>query len=173
MLFRIITVLAVIALGGQHVDIEQSRSATGAVQRNTGRQPRLLSEERVLTDYDAAGDPSVRIEAERIDQIGHTNEVALINVRIDYQAPGGQSWVMVGDMAHVQPGGKVVDMRATCACRASPAAPGHRNGSNRYSELRHSRRGGEHQERRAHRIRRHTLTARGLVANLKERTRCA
>ena len=64
----------------------------------------------MLTDYDIAGNPSIRIEAERIDQIAHGNEVALYNVRVNYQAPNGQNWVMVGDVAHVQPGGKVIDV---------------------------------------------------------------
>jgi LPS export ABC transporter protein LptC len=65
----------------------------------------------VLTDYDLAGDPSVRIEAERIEQIAHGNEVALYNVRVAYQTPSGQSWTMVGDVAHVEPGGKVIDVK--------------------------------------------------------------
>ena len=54
--------------------------------------------------------PSVRIHAERIDQIDHGPEVALYNVRFDYQAPNGQSWVMFGDAARVEAGGKIVDV---------------------------------------------------------------
>ena len=38
----------------------------------------------VLTDYDEAGVPSIRIQADRIDQIDHGNEVALYNVRVNY-----------------------------------------------------------------------------------------
>ena len=64
----------------------------------------------MLTDYDAAGAPSIRIHAERIDQIDHGPEVALYNVRFDYQSPNGQTWVMFGDVAHVEPGGKIVDV---------------------------------------------------------------
>ncbi len=56
------------------------------------------------------GAPSIRIQAERIDQIDHGPEVALYNVRFDYQSPNGQAWVMFGDIAHVQPGGKVIDV---------------------------------------------------------------
>ena len=71
----------------------------------------------MLTDYDAAGAPSIRIQAERIDQIDHGPEVALYNVRFDYQAPNGQAWIMFGDAAHVEPGGKVVDVAGNVRTR--------------------------------------------------------
>ena len=64
----------------------------------------------VLTDFDAAGNPGVRIEAERIDQVDHASEVALYNVRVAYQAQAGQIWTMVGDQARVETGSKIVDV---------------------------------------------------------------
>src|SRR3984893_9279456 len=111
MLFRVFTVLAVIALC-----VSTWILSTPAHRPQTqidAKQPELPGyylKNAVLTDYDLAGNPGIRIEAERIDQIAHGNEVALYNVRVLYQASNGEAWVMVGDVAHVQPDGKVVDV---------------------------------------------------------------
>jgi len=70
----------------------------------------LLPQERHPHRLQCRGAPSIRIEAERIDQVDHGNEVALYNVRVNYDAPNGQNWIMVGDTAHVQPGGKIIDV---------------------------------------------------------------
>lgn len=125
----------------------------------------------ILTDYDAAGAPSIRIEAERIDQIAHGNEVALHNVRVAYQAPNGQAWVMVGDVAHVQPGGKVVDV--TGNVRLQGEATGRDGAAVIHTEtLSYNVADAVASTKSDVRIdfAQHTLTARGLVANLKERT---
>ena len=125
----------------------------------------------VLTDYDLAGNPSIRIEAERIDQIAHGNEVALYNVRVAYQAPNGQAWVMVGDVAHVQPGGKIVDV--TGNVRLQGEATGRDGAAVIHTEtVSYNIADAVASTKSDVRIdfAQHTLTARGLVANLKERT---
>jgi lipopolysaccharide export system protein LptC len=108
--FRVFTVLAVAALVISTWILSSPShrpSAQGAGQADT---PGYFLKNAILTDYDVAGMPSLRIEAERIDQIGHGNEVELSNVRVNYEAPGGQNWLLVGDTAHVRPGGTIVDV---------------------------------------------------------------
>ena len=171
MMFRIMTVLAVIALAVSTWILSNPGRPPAQSSAIPADSPGYYLKNAVLTDYDAAGDPSVRIEAERIDQIGHTNEVALINVRIDYQAPGGQSWVMVGDMAHVQPGGKVVDMSGNVRLQGvDPQHPG--TAIIRTDTLSYDIPDGVASTQSDVRIEfaRHTLTARGLVANLPAHT---
>jgi LPS export ABC transporter protein LptC len=112
MLFRFFTVIAVVALGISTWILSSPERRPHALTAATQAElPGYYLKNAVLTDYDLAGDPSVRIEAERIDQIEHGNEVALYNVRVVYQAPNGQSWIMLGDTAHVQPGGKAIDVK--------------------------------------------------------------
>ena len=120
---------------------------------------------------DIAGNPSIRIEAQRIDQVAHGNEVALYNVRVDYQTPGGQSWAMFGDTAHVEPGGNVVDVAGNVRLQGeAPSLDGtaviHTDTlsynvadsvASTKSDVRIDFAG-------------HTLNARGMIANLKERT---
>ena len=140
----------------------------------------------ILTDYDESGMPSLRIAADRIDQIDHGSEVVLFGVHVDYQPPTGQAWVLTGDVAHVAPGGGAIDVtgnvrlqgqaegragdaRARDARQAEgrAAAPLIRTDALRYdvplalattqSEV-HIDFGSQ------------TVSARGLVAHLKERT---
>jgi LPS export ABC transporter protein LptC len=125
----------------------------------------------VLTDFDLGGDPNIRIEAERIDQIAHGNEVALYNVRVAYQAPNGQAWIMVGDVAHVQPGGKVVDVSGNV--RLQGEAAGREGAAVIHTDvLSYNVADAVASTKSDVRIdyAEHTLTARGLIANLKERT---
>ena len=124
----------------------------------------------VLTDYDSDGTPSVRIEAERIDQIEHGNEVALYNVRVAYQVPNGQSWVMVGDVAHVQPGGKVVDVSGNVRLQGEPGREG--TAVVHTDTLSYNVPDAVVSTKSDVRIdfAKHTLTAHGLSANLKEHT---
>jgi LPS export ABC transporter protein LptC len=111
MLFRLFTVLAVVALAISTWILSSPAHRPNPTQvAGKGELPGYYFKSTVLTDYDAAGVPTIRIEAERIDQIDHSAEVELSNVRVNYQAPSGQNWVMFGDTAHVQPGGKVVDV---------------------------------------------------------------
>jgi LPS export ABC transporter protein LptC len=172
MLFRVFTVLAVIALGvstwilsspARHLNAQSS-----AKQADT---PGYYLKNAVLTDFDLAGDPSIRIDAERIDQIAHGTEVALYNVRVAYQAPNGQAWVMVGDVAHVQPGGKVVDV--TGNVRLQGEAAGREGAAVIHTDaLSYDVPDAVASTKSDVRIdfAEHTLTARGLTANLKERT---
>jgi LPS export ABC transporter protein LptC len=172
MLFRAFPVLAVVAL-----------CVIIWIQSSPGRRPQTQTDAKqadlpgyylknaVLTDYDLAGDTSIRVEAERIDQIAHSSEVALYNVRVAYQTPSGQTWVMVGDIAHVQPGGKIVDVTGNVRLQDEATGPAgaavlHTDTltynvpdavASTKSDVRLDFGG-------------HTLTARGLVANLKDRT---
>ncbi len=171
MLFRILTLLAVIALAVSTWILSnpgRPPEESGAKPADT---PGYYLKNAVLTDYDAAGDPSIKIAAERIDQIGHGSEVALINVQVNYQAASGQSWVMFGDTAHVEPGGKIVDIagnvRLQGVDREHPGTAIIRTDFLRYdvpnamastkSDVRID-------------FAQHTLSARGLAANLRERT---
>src|ERR1700678_1773441 len=110
MAFRIFTLLAVIALGVSTwiLSSPSHRPAEGGPA--SPPLPGYYLKNAILTDYDENGAPSIRIHADRIDQVDHGPEVALYNVRVDYQSPGGQSWVMLGDTGHVETGGKIVDV---------------------------------------------------------------
>jgi len=172
MLFRVFTVLAVMALCVSTWIL--SSPARRPQTQNNAKQadlPGYYLKNAVLTDYDLAGDPSIRIEAERIDQIAHGNEVALYNVRVVYQVPNGQSWVMVGDVAHVQPGGKVVDVSGNV--RLQGEATGREGAAVVHTDtLSYDVPDAVVSTKSDVRIdfADHTLTARGLNANLKERT---
>jgi LPS export ABC transporter protein LptC len=172
MLFRFFTVLAVVALGiSTWILTSPARRPQTRTDAKQADLPGYYLKNAVLTDYDLAGDPSIRIEAERIDQIAHGNEVALYNVRVAYQAPNGQAWIMVGDVAHVQPGGKVVDV--TGNVRLQGEATGRERAPVVHTDtLSYDVPGAVVSTQSDVRIdfADHTLTAHGLNANLKERT---
>ena len=172
MFFRVFTVLAVAAL----IIITWISSSPSHRPRDQGGAnqadlPGYYLKNAILTDYDAEGAPSIRIEAERIDQIAHGNEVALYNVRVNYDAPSGQNWILVGDTAHVQPGGKIIDVAGNVRLQGeNPGTEGTavirtdvlsynvpESIATTKSDVRIDYAG-------------HILTARGLSANLKERT---
>ncbi|MGO9989197.1 MAG: LPS export ABC transporter periplasmic protein LptC [Steroidobacteraceae bacterium] len=172
MLFRIFTLIAVIALAVStwilsspgHRPAPSSAGGEAAL-------PGYYLKNAVLTDYDEAGAPSIRIQAERIDQIDHGPEVALYNVRLDYQSTNGQAWVMFGDVAHVEPGGKIIDV--TGNVRLEGQSTEHAGTAVvRTDALTYDVPSGVASTRSDVRIEFgvHTLTARGMVANLKERT---
>ena len=172
MLFRVFTVLAVVALCiSTWILSSPSRRPQSQTDAKQGDLPGYYLKNAVLTDYDLAGNPSIRIEAERIEQIAHGNEVALYNVRVAYQAPNGPSWVMVGDVARVQPGGKEVDVTGnvrlqSAATDRTGAAVVHTDAlSYNVPEAVVSTPSDVRID-----FADHTLTARGLSANLKERT---
>jgi len=172
MLFRVFTVLAVIALVvSTWILSSPARRPQTNVDAKQADLPGYYLKNTVLTDYDLAGNPGIRIEAERIDQIAHGNEVALYNIRVVYQAPSGPSWVMVGDVAHVQPDGKVVDV--TGNVRLQSEATG-REGTAvvRTDTLTYDVADAVASTKSDVRIdfAQHTLTAHGFSANLKERT---
>ena len=172
MLFRGFTVLAVVALCvSTWILSTPARRPQTQIDAKQADLPGYYLKNAVLTDYDLAGEPTVRIEAERIDQIAHGNEVALYNVRVAYQAPNGQAWLMVGDTAHVQPGGKVVDVTGNVRLQGEPAG---REGVAvvHTDTLRYDVPDAVVSTKSDVRIEfaQHTLTAHGLDANLKERT---
>jgi LPS export ABC transporter protein LptC len=172
MLFRVFTVLAVVALCvSTWILSSPARRPQTQINAKQADLPGYYLKNAVLTDYDLAGDPNIRIEAERIDQIAHGNEVALYNVRVVYQVPNGQSWVMVGDVAHVQPGGKVVDVSGNV--RLQGEATGREGAAVVHTDtLSYNVPDAVVTTKSDVRIdfADHTLTARGLNANLKERT---
>jgi LPS export ABC transporter protein LptC len=172
MLFRVFTVIAVIALAVStwilSSPTHRPRPSSAAGEAS---MPGYYLKNAVLTDYDEAGVPSMRIQADRIDQIDHGTEVALYNVRFDYAPPNGQAWVMFGDVAHVEPGGKIINV--TGNVRLEGQSNEHagtavvRTDALTYNvpEALATTKSDVRIEFGAH-----TLTARGLVANLKERT---
>jgi LPS export ABC transporter protein LptC len=172
MLFRVFTVLAVAALCvSTWILSSPARRPQAQTDAKQADLPGYYLKGAVLTDYDLAGDPNIRIEAERIDQIAHGNEVALYNVRVVYQVPNGQSWVMVGDVAHVQPGGKVVDVSGNV--RLQGEATGREGAPVVHTDtLSYDVPDAVVSTKSDVRIEfaEHTLTAHGLNANLKERT---
>jgi LPS export ABC transporter protein LptC len=172
MLFRVFTVLAVLALAiSSWILSSQARRPHAQTDAQEAELPGYYLKNAVLTDYDLAGNPSIRIEAERIDQIAHGNEVALYNVRVAYQAPNGESWLMVGDVAHVLPGGKIIDVRGNV--RLQGEVKGSADSAVVHTDtLRYDVSDSVASTKDDVRIdfAQHTLTARGMNANLKERT---
>jgi LPS export ABC transporter protein LptC len=172
MLFRVFTILAVAALAiSTWILSSPARRPSTQDNANQTDLPGYYLKNAVLTDYDATGAASVRIEAERIDQIAHGNEVALYNVKVDYDAPDGQTWVLVGDTAHVLPGGNVVDVSGNV--RLQGQAPGTQGNAVLYTdtmryEVAESVASTKDDVRMEYGG--HILTARGMTANLKERT---
>src|ERR1700722_6928274 len=110
MAFRLFTLLAVIALGVSTWYLSSPSHRPAQTGPAASSLPGYYLKNAILTDYDDNGAPSIRIHADRIDQIDHGPEVALTNVRVDYQSPSGQTWVMLGDTGHVETGGKIVDV---------------------------------------------------------------
>ena len=172
MLFRALTALAVAAL--VIISWILSSPSHRPTTPGAGKQadlPGYYLKNAILTDFDESGAPSTRIEAERIDQVAHGNEVALYNVRVNYDAPGGMNWVLLGDTAHVQPGGKIVEVSGNVRLQeettgSAETAVIHTDTmtydvpdsiASTKSDVRIDYAG-------------HILTARGLSANLKART---
>jgi LPS export ABC transporter protein LptC len=172
MLFRVFTVLAVVALIiSTWIVSSPARRAQTQTDSRQADLPGYYLRNAVLTDYDLAGAPGIRIEAERIDQIGHGNEVALYNIRVLYQAPNGQAWVMVGDVAHVQPDGKVVDVTGNVRLQGEPTGR-EATAVVHTDTLSYDVASAVASTKSDVRIdfEQHSLTAHGMTANLKERT---
>ncbi len=172
MLFRVFTVLAVIALAISTWILSAPGRLRGTAA-GTGKAPRpgyyLLN--AVLTDYGPNGAPKVRIEAARIDQVGGSDQVALHDVQVDYRDPGGESWIMRGDNAQIEPGGKAVDVQGDVRLRG--VDPGRAGiATIRSDRMRYDVAGAIASTPDEVRIEfaGQTLTARGLLADLKRRT---
>jgi LPS export ABC transporter protein LptC len=171
MLFRLFTVLAVIALGVSTWELSNSDTTPLLHADQRAAMPGYYLKDSVMTDFDERGEPSLKIAAARIDQVGEGTEVALMDVRVDYDAPNGQSWVMFGDTAHVEPGGKTVDISGNVRLQGTdPAHPG--VAIIRTAKLRYDVTDEIASTQSDVRVDfgRHSLTARGLFANLKDRT---
>ncbi len=172
MRFRFLTLIALAALAISTWFLSSPGRMPGA-----GNAPRHVEtpgyylKDGVLTEYDADGNPTVRIAAKRIDQVQHSDEVLLHDIRVDYQAPDGAQWVMVGDTAHVRPGGDFVDLSGNVELqgteRERTGAPVIRTDALSY-DVKQSIASTDGDVRIDFLL--HTLTAHGLVANLRERT---
>lgn len=122
MLFRIFTVMAVLALAlSTWILSSPGRRPRAAADAGAADLPGYYLKNALLTDFDADGAPSLHLQAERIDQIDHSSEVALSDVRVDYQAPNGRNWVLFGDFARVAPGGSVIDVSSNVRLQGDPA----------------------------------------------------
>ncbi len=172
MRFRLFTLLAVLALALSAWFLSSPTRMPGAGSAaRRAENPGYFLKDGVLTEYDVNGNPSVRIAARRIDQIPHSDEIELHDIRVDYQAPGGEAWVMVGDRARVRPGGTVVDVSGNVELQGADSnragAPVIRTDTLTYDVTR-SVASTDGDVRIDFLL--HTLTARGLVANLREHT---
>jgi LPS export ABC transporter protein LptC len=176
--FRIFTVLAVVALAvSTWILSSPGRSPPAESGVPVALTPGYYFKNATLTDYDEQGTPVVRIAAERIDQIAHGPEVALSAVRVDYQPPSGAPWVMTGDQAHVEAGGKAVDVsgdvRLLGQSQALGQSPGRRAAPVIRTEFLHydvpsavaTTSDEVHLD-----FGQQIVSARGLAANLKDRT---
>jgi lipopolysaccharide export system protein LptC len=173
LLFRFFTVLAVAALIiSTWILSSPSHRPSAQGGARPSDLPGYYLKNAVLTDYDASGAPSVRIEADRIDQIDHGNEVELSKVRVDYDAPSGQSWVLVGDTAHVRPGGKIVDVAGNVRLQGEPSTSDPTPAIMHADTLTYDVDSAVASTKGDVRIDfgKHVQTARGLTANLKDQT---
>jgi LPS export ABC transporter protein LptC len=173
MLFRFFTVLTVAALVIiTWIQSSPSHRPAAPGGAKPADLPGYYLKNAILTDYDASGAPSVRIEAERIDQIAHGNEVELYNVRVNYDAPSGQNWVLVGDTAHVRPGGKIVDVAGNVRLQGEPSATDPTPAIMHADTLSYDVASAVASTKGDVRIDfgKHVETARGLTANLKDQT---
>jgi LPS export ABC transporter protein LptC len=172
MRFRLLTLVALLALAISTWFLSSPGRMPGAGESARHAEiPGYFLNDGVLTEFDASGNPSVRIAAKRIDQIEHGDEVLLHDIRVEYKAPDGAQWVMVGDLAHVRPGGNVVDLSGNVELHgADPergGAPVIRTDTLSY-DVANSIASTSGDVRIEFLV--HTLTAHGLVANLREHT---
>jgi LPS export ABC transporter protein LptC len=92
-------------------------------------------------------------------------------VRVDYQSPQGQAWVLLGDTGRVEAGGKIIDVAGNVRLEEQSAE--HAGTAVLHTDtLRYSVPDSIATTQSDVRIDFgvHTLTAKGLWANLKERT---
>jgi LPS export ABC transporter protein LptC len=171
MAFRIFTLLAVVALGISTWILSSPSHRPAQSGPAASALPGYYLKSAILTDYDANGAPSVRIHADRIDQVDHGPEVALYNVRVDYRSPSGQAWVLLGDTGRVETGGKIVDVAGNVKLEEQDT--GHAGSAVMHTDtLRYDVGNGIATTESDVRIDfgPHALNGRGLIANLKDRT---
>ena len=172
MLFRVFTLVAMLALAvSTWILSSPGRRPAGQGEAKSADLPGYYLKDAVLTEFDGTGKSSIRIEAGRIDQIDHSSDVVLHHVRVNYQAPNGQDWVMVGDDAHVQTGGTVIDVTGNVQLQGT--ATGRQDAAVVHTDaLRYDVTAAVASTESDVRVDfgRDTLTARGMVANLKAQT---
>jgi LPS export ABC transporter protein LptC len=172
-IFRILTVITGVALFFVWWSLSSTSHKPAA--QTSGEQaelPGYYLKNAVLTDFDVKGAPGLRVEAERIDQVNHGKEVTLSNVKVDYQAPNGQTWEMVGDTAHVEPGGKIVDVAGNVRLEGAPSKGDPTPAIMHADTMSYDTANGIATTKGDVRIDfgRHVQTAHGLTANLKDQT---
>ena len=171
MFFRLFTVLAVTALAISTFLSSPAHRPAPAYPTVRTELPGYYFADAVLTDYDAAGTAGIRLDALRIDQIDHGDEIVLSDVRLHYQPPNGQRWVLTGTKGRVEPGGKIIDMSGDVRLQGEDTA--HAGTAVVLTDaLRYDVPASLVTTRSDVRIEfgAQTLNARGLAANLKERT---
>jgi len=172
MLFRFFTVVAIAALAiSTWLLTAPHRAPTEATSAHPSELPGYYLKDALLTDFDATGAPSVRIKADHIDQLAHGNEIALRQVRIDYQGPGAAAWYLVGNLAHVQPGGQVIDITGDVRLQNVATENGAEAVITTDTLSYYVAQAIARTDSNVHiDFAAQTLNARGLIANLKERT---
>jgi lipopolysaccharide export system protein LptC len=172
MWFRAFTLLAVLALGVSTWFLSSPAHRPQLPTGDDSKRPGYFLNDAVLTDYDASGAPAIRIDAKRIEQVAHSNDVALFHVTVDYKPPEGESWILVGDTAHIEQGGKIVNLQGNVrlqgeASGAKGLVPVVRTDALRYDI---DRQIVTTQDDVQVDFGPNTVTARGMLANLKDRT---
>jgi len=172
MWFRAFTLVAVLALAVSTWFLSSPSHLPKYASGDDSNLPGYFLNDAVLTDYDAAGAPGIRIEAKRIEQVAHSNDVALFNVKVDYKPPEGESWTMFGDTAHVVQGAKIVDIQGNVRLEGEASGPKGLIPIIHTDALRYDI--DKQMVTTPDDVRLdfgpNTVTARGLVANLKDRT---
>ena len=120
MWFRAFTLLTVLALGVSTWFVSSPSHRPNLSSGDGSKLPGYFLNDAVLTDYDASGAPGIRIEAKRIEQVAHSNEVTLYDVKVDYQPPDGEAWTLIGDTGHVEQGAKTVDVEGHVRLQGEP-----------------------------------------------------
>ena len=120
MLFRMFTILAVAALAIFTWVLTSPGRRPVVVSANESDLPGYYLKHAQLTDYDLAGNPAVRLEAERVDQVGHTDQTVLTDVRLKYAPPDAEAWLLTGDRGHVESNSKIVDVEGNVILRGDP-----------------------------------------------------
>jgi lipopolysaccharide export system protein LptC len=172
MWFRAFTLIMVMALGISTWFLSSPSHGPRYAASDESKLPGYFLSGAVLTDYDADGAPGIRIEAKRIEQIAHSNDVALFDVKVDYKPPEGESWTLFGDTAHVVQGAKIVDVHGNVRLEGEATGPKGLLPIIHTESLRYDV---DNQIITTHDDVRvdfgpNVLTARGLYANLKDRT---
>jgi LPS export ABC transporter protein LptC len=111
MLLRIFAVIALIALAiGSWYLTGPMQTKAAAPTKPAAPAPGYYLKGVELTDFAADGSQAMKIAAERIEQVQGSDDIALQTVRVDYQTPTGQLWLITGNRARVHGDHKMIDM---------------------------------------------------------------